>query len=71
MIFNILAIAMNTLIGVYLLATILFELRKWKFQKIWDKEKQMRLKVKPQISNAELCEQYVMFCKRTDCKVEF
>ena len=71
MIFNILVIAMNTLIGVYLLATILFELRKWKFQKIWDKEKQMRLKVKPQISNAELCEQYVMFCKRTDCKVEF
>lgn len=42
-----------------------------KFQKLWDKEKSMRLKLNPNISNAKLCEQYVMFCKRNDCHVEF
>ena len=44
---------------------------KIKYQKMWDKEKAMRLRVDPAITKAELCEQYVMFCNRNGCKVEF
>ena len=42
-----------------------------RYQKLWYKEKAMHQRVNPNISNAELCEQYVMFCKRNDYKVEF
>ena len=62
---------MDLLILSYLLADIILTIRNRKYQKIWNKEKAMRLKIDPNISRAELCEQYVMFCKRNNCKVEF
>lgn len=62
---------MNLLILSYLLADIILTIRTRKYQKIWNKEKAMRIKIDPNISRAELCEQYVMFCKRNGCKVEF
>ena len=46
-------------------------LRDRKCQKLWNKEKAMRMKANPKISRAELCEYFVMFCLRNDCKVNF
>lgn len=71
MIFDILAIVMNTLVGVYLIAGFALDLRTMKYQKKWKKEKAARIRIDPNISRAELCEQYVMFCKRNECKVDF
>ena len=56
---------------IYFLGGIINYLRIKDYQKLWYKEKLMRLRATPRISNADLCEYYVMFCKRNDCKVEF
>ena len=69
--FDILMVFIETFVFLYVFADIIYSIRNKKYQKLWEKEKAMRLKTKPPISNAELCEQYVMFCKRNDCKVEF
>ena len=70
-IFNILTWVAEVFIFLYVFADLIYAIRNRKYQKIWNKEKAMRLKIDPNISNSELCEQYVMFCKRNDCKVEF
>ena len=54
-----------------ILVSLAFVIRNRKFQKLWDKEKAMRMRMKPAITRAELCEYFVMFCLRNDCKVEF
>ena len=54
-----------------IICTINFLYKNAKYQKMWYEEKAMRKRVNPMITRAELCEQYVMFCKRNDCKVEF
>ena len=68
-------IVLNIVCFILFFLSSLFEfglaLRDRKFQKLWDKEKAMRLRIDPNISRADLCEQYVMFCKRNDCRVEF
>ena len=69
--FDLLTVIVGILMLSYILIDIIYSIRKKKCQKLWDKEKAMRLRVRPRISNAELCEQYVMFCKRNDCNVEF
>lgn len=51
--------------------TLILIARNNKFQKLWVKEKSDMLRIEPAITKAELCERYVMFCKRNDCKVEF
>lgn len=55
----------------YVVADLICSVRDVKYQKLWNKEKAMRIRIDPNISRAELCEQYVMFCKRNGCKVEF
>ena len=55
----------------YLFLNLVVSLRNKKYQKIWDKEKSMHVKNNPSITNAKLCEYFVMFCKRNDCIVEF
>ena len=55
----------------YALTDIIFTLRDIKYEKKWKKEKAKLIKIDPAITRAELCEQYVMFCKRNDCKVEY
>lgn len=42
-----------------------------KCQKKWDAVKANRRRIDPNVSNAELCELYVDFCDKYDCKVEF
>jgi hypothetical protein len=41
------------------------------YQKKWDEVKAHRIRVDPNVTNAELCEMYVEFCDKYDCKVEF
>jgi hypothetical protein len=58
-------------ISISLLVDLVKSIRTEKYQRYWDKEKALRKRMNPRITNAELCEYYVMFCKRTDCKVDF
>ena len=51
--------------------SIMFAIRNKVYQKRWEQEKSMRMRMRPFVSNAELYEQYIMFCKRNDCKVDF
>lgn len=68
---DILTVIAQVFICLLIFAEILCEIRTRKYQKIWNEKKTFYLKVKPSMSNAELCEQYVMFCKRNECKVDF
>jgi hypothetical protein len=70
-IFDFIVWVADVFIFLYVLAEIVCLIRNNKYQKKWDKEKAMRLRIDPAISRAELCEQYVMFCKRNGCKVDF
>ena len=53
------------------LIAVMLIVRTAKYQKLWEKEKAMRKRVNPRISDLELCDYYVMFCKRNNCDVEF
>ena len=55
----------------YVLFDLILTIRDRKYQKKWNKQKAMYVKVDPAITRAKLCEQYVMFCKRNNCKVDF
>jgi hypothetical protein len=55
----------------YVLFDLILAIRNKKYQKLWNKEKTNRTHFDPMITRAELCEQYVMFCKRNNCKVEY
>ena len=67
----ILFVSLATIMFLYVTINIIFLIRNKKYQKLWDKEKAMRVKIDPYITRAELCEYFVMFCKRNDCYVEF
>lgn len=55
----------------YIVIDIIGSIKNKKYQKKWDEEKTMLIKVDPMITRAELCEQYVMFRIRNNCDVEF
>ena len=42
-----------------------------KHQRKWDSVKENRIRIDPDVSHAELCELFVEFCDKYDCKVEF
>lgn len=71
MIWMIIDFLMYLFIFSYILTDLIFGIRNIKYQKKWNEEKAKRIKIDPAITRAELCEQYVMFCKRNDCLVEF
>lgn len=71
MIWTILYLLVDIFVFLYVLVELIMLIRNAKYQKIWEREKALRLRVDPAITRAELCEYYVMFCKRNDCKVEF
>ena len=68
---NIINIILDNLIFFWFFVDIVCLFRDNKYQKIWNKEKAMRMRVDPAITRAELCEQYVMFRKKNKCNVEF
>ena len=55
----------------YILLDLISAVKTRKCQKKWNEMKAKFIKIDPAITRAELCEQYVLFCKRNDCKVEF
>ena len=55
----------------YVLFNLMITIRDRIYQKEWNKEKAIRIRYNPKISRAELCEYFVMFCLRNECKVEF
>ena len=69
--FEILMSMLQSFVIIYALLNLTEYIRNKKYQKLWNKEKAIRTRPNSRISNAELCEQYVMFCKRNDCKVDF
>ena len=69
--YKIIGISVEVLMLVYVVFDLGLSLRTIKYQREWDKEKSMRLKMKPAITRPELCEFYVMFCIRNNCKVDF
>ena len=70
-IFDVLIAIIEILIFLYAFSNFVYYIRNKKYQKLWYKEKVILLRAKPRVSNAEICEKYVMFCKRNDCKVEY
>lgn len=71
MLFNVLFIGTYVALGIYLIAKTALRISKVRLQNEWYKEKNTRKRLNPQISKAELCEYFVMFCKRNNCKVDF
>lgn len=70
-IFDIFCLILELFLLLYVVADLILTFKNNKYQKLWNKEKAMRVRIDPNISRAELCEQYVMFCKRNNCSVEF
>ena len=69
--FDVLGVLIEIFIFLYVVADLILIVKDNKYQKKWIMEKAMRMKIDPNITRAELCEQYVMFCNRNNCKVEF
>lgn len=70
-VFDILGVLVEIFIFLYVLADLVLTIRDIKYQKKWNETKAKLIKIDPAITRAELCEQYVMFCKRNNCKVEY
>lgn len=70
-VFDILSILAEIFIFLYVVADLILVVRNNKYQKLWNKEKATKIRIDPNISRAELCEYYVMFCIRNGCKVDF
>ena len=70
-ILDVLFVVSEILLYVFVIACVVSMIRNIRYQKLWDKHKAMLVRVDPAITRAELCEQYVMFCIRNNCKVEY
>lgn len=70
-IFKIVSLVVEILIVLYLIIDILLTARNFRYQRLWRLKKSTLVKIDPAITRAELCEQYVMFCKKNNCQVEF
>ena len=57
--------------GIYILSDLLYSLRNAKYQNLWNKEKANIIRIDPAVTRAELCEKYVRFCKKNQCKVDY
>ena len=55
----------------YSIVLIVLIIRNARYQKLWNLKKATLLRVDPTISRGDLCEQFVMFCKRNDCRIDF
>lgn len=49
----------------------IMSIRAYKFQKLWDEEKDNIIRIDPAVTAQELCERYVDFCTRNNCKVDY
>jgi hypothetical protein len=56
---------------VYLVLRFILALEEHRCQKKWFATKVNRIKIDPNVTRAELCELYVDFCRKNNCKVDF
>lgn len=56
---------------VYISLSFILALKERHYQKKWFATKVNRIKIDPNVTRAELCELYVDFCRKNNCKVEF
>ena len=70
-VFKIIAFALELFVCFYVMADLVLAARNVRYQRLWNLNKGNLIRIDPAITRAELCEQYVMFCKRNNCKVEF
>ena len=70
-IFDILIWIAEVFVFLYVFADLIYSIRNRKYQKLWNQKRLMLVRIDPAITRAELCEQYVMFCKQNHCKVEY
>ena len=70
-VFDILGVLVEVFVFFNFIADLILIIRNNKYQKKWNETKAKLIKIDPNITRAELCEQYVMFCKRNKCKVDF
>ena len=68
---TVLDILVGFFVLIYMLADLLFSIRNLKYQKLWNKQKANIKRIDPAITRAELCEKYVLFCKKHKCKVNY
>jgi hypothetical protein len=66
-----LLLILNIFTFLYTIIDIALVARNDRYQKRWDNKKALRIRIDPAITRAELCELYVEFCKKYDCKVEY
>ena len=69
--FKIIGLAVELFILLYVIADLVCVVRDNKYQKVWRLKKSTLIRIDPNITRAELCEEYVMFCLRNKCKVDF
>lgn len=55
----------------FIVIELILAVRTAKYQKVWRLKKSSLLRIDPAITHAELCEQYVLFCRRNGVKVDF
>jgi hypothetical protein len=70
-ILDILCVIAGVLMLAFVVADFVLLARNIKYQVLWNKKKAKIVKIDPAITRAELCEQYVIFCKVNRCKVEY
>ena len=71
MVFEIIGFIIELFILFYVVIDLILAARNVRYQKLWRLKKSTLVRIDPTITRAELCEQYVMFCKINNCKVEF
>ena len=70
-VFEILGVLIEIFIFLYVVADLVLIVRNNKYQKLWNREKANIVRIDPAITYPQLCEKYVIFCKKNDCKVDF
>ena len=70
-IFRIIGFLLELFMVFYVICDLAFAVRDAKYQKLWRLKKSSLVRIDPAITRAELCEQYVIFCKENNCRVEF
>lgn len=69
--FEIIGLIVEIFILIYVIVDLILAARNIRYQRLWRLKKSSLVRVDPMITRAELCEEYVMFCKRNNCKVEY
>ena len=70
-VFGVIGFIVELFILLYVIVDLISAARNIRYQKVWRLKKSSIVRIDPNITRAELCEEYVMFCKRNNCKVDF